>query len=360
MLGVNNTSGVAVDFTKNWWGSDTGPVVPNNGVSALVTTNPFAVALASTVTASTHEIGETGTLDTNITVNNLYGAQLRVSHDNTVLAFQPFPTSIHNDVGGFFWDIVSENFVSVSSPTGVRLSGSMGAGAPYNHPTPANLSGQSIATWKYNCTSAGTSTLMYDNTAGFGTLLANKSGGNLSAALIGDSISCTAATASSVDGFIKLQGRIGGAASPAGWNSAVVTLTCTGGACIGSGPYNFPATDINGHYQIIKVGPGTGVALGTYSASVVRRAYLGATKGTPVTVSGPTTIDLVGSAPTLLGGDVTGDNAVGIGDLTAIGGSFGNTVTADTGSDINGDGFVNIFDLVLAGGNYGTSTSLWP
>jgi hypothetical protein len=227
------------------------------------------------------------------------------------------------------------------------------------HPTPANLTGQSIATWKYNCTSAGVSTLMYDNTAGFGTLLANKDGGSLTAVLIGDSITCTAVT-SSVDGYIALQGRTAGATAPAGWNGAVVTLTCLSGACVGSGPYNFPATDINGHYQIIKAGPGTGVANGTYTASVVRRAYLGATKGTNVVVAGTTTINPAVSAPTLLGGDVTDDSDVGINDLTAIGGAFGTSVTADTGSDVNGDGFVNIFDLVLAGGNYGATTSVWP
>jgi hypothetical protein len=50
---------------------------------------------------------------------------------------------------------------------------------------------------------------------------------------------------------------------------------------------------------------------------------------------------------------VTGDQAIHIGDLTAIGSAFGTAIVpADTGADVNGDGFVNIFDLVLAASNF--------
>ena len=51
----------------------------------------------------------------------------------------------------------------------------------------------------------------------------------------------------------------------------------------------------------------------------------------------------------LLGGDLNGDGAIDISDLT-IGGSRFNT--SDPGADINGDGTVNIFDIVLIGKNF--------
>ncbi|MBI5879011.1 MAG: hypothetical protein HZB53_15275 [Chloroflexi bacterium] len=353
-FGVNNNTATPVNATTNWWGSDTGPGGTNNGVNGPVTTLPFAKALSASTTASTHELGETGTLDSNVTANGLYGAQLVVNHDNSLMTFAAGSSA--NNVGGWFWDFLAQNF---SHPTvnQTALSGTMRR--DMLHTVGANLSGQSIATWKYACAAAGTGTLMYDNTAGTGTLLSDINGLSLPSALIGDSVTCVAATADSTSGSIALQGRVQGTATPAGWNGAVVALTCTGGACIGSGPYYFPATDINGAYAIVKAGPGTGVALGTYSASVVRRAYLPATKAAVTIVAGANVVSTA-PVPTLLGGDVTSDNLVDIADLTALGGAFGTSVTPDTGADVNGDGFVNVFDLVLAGGNYGSTASVWP
>jgi hypothetical protein len=350
-LGVSNTTGVTVDATRNWWGSAAGPGGSNNGVSSDVTYDPWAAALIESTTASTHEIGETGTLETRVTANGLYGAQLRVTHDSSILTFDR-PNSTHNDVGGFFWDTVPENFVEVSGPGDIRLSGSMWAG--YGHTTGANVANANLATWRYTCTGVGTSALMYDTTAGFGTKLSDKDGFEIPAAFVGDSITCVAATGS-VSGVIELQGRVQGAASPAGWNDAVVTLTCEGGSCAGSGPYTF-VTGVNGAYQLLKSGPGTGIAQGTYTATVWRRAYLGATKTGIVIGSGTTTL----TRPKLLGGDVDNDGQVYVNDLSAVGGAFGTTPPADTGPDINGDGVVNIFDLVLVGGNYYLTSSIWP
>ncbi|MBI5879013.1 MAG: family 43 glycosylhydrolase [Chloroflexi bacterium] len=66
---------------------------------------------------------------------------------------------------------------------------------------------------------------------------------------------------------------------------------------------------------------------------------------------------------TLWGGDATNDGAIGLADLTCIGGDFGaapGTCSGQGSSDINADGLVNILDLVLAGGNYGkTSNQAW-
>jgi hypothetical protein len=52
----------------------------------------------------------------------------------------------------------------------------------------------------------------------------------------------------------------------------------------------------------------------------------------------------------LLGGDLTGDGVINIGDLTRGGSVFN---SQDPGADINADGFVDIFDIVLIGKNFG-------
>ena len=272
----------------------------------------------------------------------------------TKLEFQAPPASSYNNVvaAGWYWDYVPENFGPVTG--GTRLSGNM---TPTNHPNPAMLTGQSVATWKFKCLKAGTWALTYDQTPLFGTYLATKDSENIPATLTGATVQCLATTAS-VDGWIKLQGRQPTNLVPAAWQGTVVTLTCVdtvGIGCNGFGPYTM-TTDASGHYQHLKTPtPGSGVVLGTYSATAARRAYLGAAKTTNVVVvSGSNTINTLATAPRLLGGDVVPGapgSGITMSDLTAIGGAFGTSVTPDTGNDVNGDGAVNIFDLVLAGGN---------
>jgi hypothetical protein len=347
--GVYYTGTATVDATNNWWGSDAGPDAGgNNGVDGggPVTTSPFATALATGVTGSTHEVGENATLDSNITVNGLYGAQLHVLHDAAVLSFQSGAThDIDDPVTTWAWDQIVENFVATTS--GRRLSGTMRRDY---HPDPANLSGQSIATWTYKCEAPGGSNLLYDTTPQTGTILGNKDGFAIPAALTGGTVLCEPQTAS-VNGTIQLQGRLGTNPSPAGWNDAYVTLTCASSSCAGYGPYTM-MTDSTGNFEWVKTDPGTGIVVGTYTVNVVRRAYLGAKKASVIISAGSNTIP----TPTLLGGDVNGDETISVADLSGIGGSFGNSVTPDTGMDVNGDGVVNILDLVLAGGNYGLSS----
>jgi hypothetical protein len=137
-----------------------------------------------------------------------------------------------------------------------------------------------------------------------------------------------------------------------------VTLTCTGGSCSGFGPYVF-ATDDDGTYSLVKGDPGTGIALGTYTAVATRRGYLSATKSTNVTIAAGT--NTISPTPTLRGGDADDNGTVDASDLTTVGLAFGDPpTTVDMGADINGDNIVNIFDLVLVGGNFGASSSNWP
>ena len=154
---------------------------------------------------------------------------------------------------------------------------------------------------------AGTWALTYDQTTpGFSTYLATKESENIPATLTNATVECIAATAS-VDGWIKLQGRQATNPFPAAWQGADVTLTCVqSSGCDTFGPYTM-TTDASGHYEHLKIAtPGSGVVLGTYSATVARRAYLGATKHTNVVVvSGSNTINTLTTAPRLLGGDVS-------------------------------------------------------
>lgn len=199
---------------------------------------------------------------------------------------------------------------------------------------------------------------------GSGTYLSTKGGFDIPAVLTNATVTCIRTTAS-VDGYIKLQGRLGGQTAPKGWYNSIVTLTCVSGSCAADPlqpPYVLASTNLDGKYELVKSGPGSGVVVGTYLASVTRRGYLGATKASNVTIAaGTNTINTSATAPTLLGGDWTGiDGKVDIGDLSGMGGAFGTQVTGDTGPDINGDTWVNIFDLTLAGGNYEKTSSNWP
>jgi hypothetical protein len=345
-----------VDATYNWWDSPNGACKPaaqpeciglGGRVSENVTVDPF--------TALVLEIGEDGTLNTNVTANGVYGAQLVVNHNNSILNFVSGVTNTVAPNPLWAWDWLVKSFTHPVSGTTVL------AGTMKGRSVGANLTGQSIATWTYQCVGLGISTLSYDTTPVTGTLLSDKDGFNVSNVFTGDSIKCVAET-SVVDGFIGLQGRSKGAVYPTGWLSSTVTLTCTDAACSDSGPYAM-VTDAAGYYQRIKTGAGMGIAAGTYTAVVARRGYLPATK-TGIEVTGGTfTLSPASDqqVPTLLGGNVDGSGRVDVTDLGLIGAAFGQMPLGgpDTGADINGDGWVNIFDLVLCGGNFGLTSSPW-
>jgi len=76
-------------------------------------------------------------------------------------------------------------------------------------------------------------------------------------------------------------------------------------------------------------------AFGTSPAPVI-------TPGTPPPVTPPRKT-----------GDANSDGSVGIADLSLLGDTWGQNVTANTGADFNSDGVVNIADLSILGDNWG-------
>ena len=156
-----------VNAEKNYWGAESGPGPVGPGTGAKVSTNVdyqpwcnvdfsrcsyYPMGTISMQTSGTPaEVGDIVTMDSLVTVDGVYGMQLRVSFDATELEFQA-AGSLHNDVSaaGWFWDSVPENFIAVTG--GRRLSGSMTSAHPTPaHPNPATLTGQSVATWKFKC-----------------------------------------------------------------------------------------------------------------------------------------------------------------------------------------------------------------
>jgi hypothetical protein len=88
---------------------------------------------------------------------------------------------------------------------------------------------------------------------------------------------------------------------------------------------------------------------GDYEVEASAALYLPACAHEVTVTSGETvTLDAV----TLLGGDLTGNEVIDIGDLSLLGAGFG---TPATGADINADGIVNVQDLAILAGNYETS-----
>jgi len=97
----------------------------------------------------------------------------------------------------------------------------------------------------------------------------------------------------------------------------------------------------------------TGVETLTYTFTTSQARYLNLTAD-----SGKTFLvnrDLTLTPLRLYGGDVDGDNVIGLLDASNFGSDWGSTL--DPESNINFDGIVNIQDLALIGGNYGLTSA---
>jgi Tol biopolymer transport system component len=150
-----------------------------------------------------------------------------------------------------------------------------------------------------------------------------------------------------ISGTVNLQGR----ATPL---DALGTVTLT------DPTNNFPPTvtnfgpsDGNFNVNVPALATGTSYTVTGAHALYLTNRYVGLNV-TPGGSYSPTP-----ATTRLRGGDATNDGTVELGDLTCVGGAFGNPPTlcgVNGSSDLNADGTTNILDLVLVGGNYNLSS----
>lgn len=139
-----------------------------------------------------------------------------------------------------------------------------------------------------------------------------------------------------VHGFVDMQGR------SVRFDDGTVTLYEKYGT-FAPQPVNFRASD---GYWTATV-PVNG-ASSNYSIVAAHSLYLSNQKTDVALASGA---DVSMATTRLLGGDANENGQIDVGDLSRIGGVFGNPSTIGVTPDINADGVINILDLVLAGGN---------
>ncbi|MBS1253722.1 MAG: hypothetical protein MAG451_02775 [Anaerolineales bacterium] len=111
-------------------------------------------------------------------------------------------------------------------------------------------------------------------------------------------------------------------------------------------------TDHTGAFETSEVDSGMHVV------RAVLDGYLPSEKADVAVVADQTTLL---PAVELRGGDVDGDNKVGLLDLVIVASHYLTSPPGDPRADINQDGEVNLFDLVLVAGNYDQVGPLpWP
>ncbi len=136
----------------------------------------------------------------------------------------------------------------------------------------------------------------------------------------------------SLDGTVTYQGRL---------EQAGIDVTVTGPVTLSA------VTDSEGAFTFDQL------KAGDYEVKVDADGYV--PRCTTITVVKGEALTL--PATTLLGGDLNGDDEIGIDDATLLTSNFGQTNAA---ADINGDGIVNVQDLAILGGNYGiTGCQSW-
>jgi len=138
-----------------------------------------------------------------------------------------------------------------------------------------------------------------------------------------------------IDGQVQVQGR---------FNAQGVRIDVDGAPAA--------TTTSNGDFET------SGVQQGTHVVRAWLQGYLPAEKAdVSVTIGQTTTLPAV----QLRGGDVDGDNEVGLLDLVTVASNYHTTPPDDPRADINADGWVDLFDLVLVAGNYRLTGPLqWP
>ena len=321
-----NAGSVTANHIARWGTAQPGPIptptsLPPNSI-VLAADNPlFCTGESTTVTISLTDVAD------------LFGYQF-------IVHYNPDLVDASAAFANAFFDtrtnaIIPPDWNAICSSGECRFAASrVEPGAPVT-------GSGAVAQVRLNGTSPGTFDLTISD-----DILTNRDSQSLNHAI--QPLHLSVCSYASVSGTVTLQGRD----TPI--EAGLVTLTDLGGTF---GPYSRSFNPITGafNFNSVKVLPeGSKYQLeaghGLYLANRTRQ-NLNALEA----FSAPQT--------RLLGGDANNDGLIDLGDLTCIGGSFGNApaLCGTTGnSDINADGVVNILDLVLAGGNYGlVSPGAW-
>ncbi len=238
--------------------------------------------------------------------NNVYAGQASCSVD-------PATLEVQNGVFGDFFDAVNR-LVAVNqldAETGTWF----GAISQQNPAGP--LSGDGLfATVTYSALNPGTTSMTCD------ALFSDRDGFTQTVSFSGADI--TVLPFEIMNGTVVYQGRL---------EQAGIDITVTG-------PVTLTAlTDSEGAFTFDQLKAGDYEVKVDADGYLPRCTTLTVNKGEPLTL--PATI--------LLGGDLNGDEQIGIDDATLLTANFGQSNAA---ADINGDGIVNVQDLAILAGNY--------
>jgi len=257
--------------------------------------------------------GDPVSVDLNIqNAENLYAAQALCEADPSVLELQD------GQFGDFFDPTLR---LIAANQTDAAAGEWLGAISQQNPAGPLSGNGL-LATISYVATASGTTSLTCE------PLFSDRNGFSLPVSFASSDITVMPFAVAS--GMAKYQGHT---------DHTGITITA-------SGPFmQTTATDSTGNFVL-------DLKTGTYTVTASAPGYL--TNSTTISVTSGQPITL--SATTLKGGNVNGDNAINISDVTLVAANFGLTVPpADSRADINADGIVNVLDLAILGGNYGLS-----
>lgn len=313
---TNRTSNSAADTDPNWQPIFNLAMNPTKPLVQVGSTTVISIYLNS--------------------VSNVYGYQFEVNYDSSKVSA----------VGAFnntFFDTTTD----ASIPSGWNAACASGVckfAASKVSPATAVSGFGKIAQITFTGVAAGTSALSFSS-----NILSDPEAGTITHT--SNSASIFVYDTATVTGTVNLQGR----ATPLD-ATGTVTFTDQSGTFL---PFsvNFGPTNGNINTTVPALSGGS-----TYDIVGAHSLYL-SNKYTGLAVTPGGTFSPSPATTKLFGGDANNDGAIGLGDLTCIGGAFGGApvVCGTTGSsDINGDSTTNILDLVLTGGNYGKSgTQTW-
>jgi hypothetical protein len=330
--GINAASG-SVTAEYNEWGHIDGAAA-GDGINGTVDADPWVFGkVYADVVPVPPEVRELETINVDIKTDTheLYGAQMALTFDPSLLEVMSYTTS-----GVGYFEGSDPSTVSYNNTTGAlsyRCTRSLSD-------APVSAVGVILVRITFRAREiAGTSTGATIDVTTSSVKLSAVGGVNIFVNSVTDD-SLTILGTTTVQGVVDLQGRDN--------DSGALVDPSTGGTY----GYN-PAPVTTGSWGTYSF---SNMTDDTYTFTIEMARYLDASA--VVVVGGDTkTLNKV----VLLGGDATDDDHIDISDAGIIGGQFGRSGggITDTRADINNDNMVDILDLVLMGGNYEKLISPW-